>query len=316
MNRLDFTPVSTVPLEAQFLMAIGIDPLVDFAAKRLLGSPEHSRITLHFLNSVLRFTNRILEVTILNPINMKEFEVDKLSILDIRAMDSVGRRYNIEVQTTRPLGLPKRLTYYAAKQLVEQLGEGDHYADLNPSISICLLDAIMFPVEPELHQAFALRTASGLSLTDCLQVHVIELPKYVIPSDNEPITDPVDQWLYFFREAPRLTAAELARRLSDPVFAEATGVLEMIARTPAERQAYEDRLKAERDEWARTEQARREGKAEGKIEGKIEERVRVVKMLRDLVGDTEPADESLHELSLDELASIETEFQRRLRERT
>jgi len=29
-------------------MGIGIDPHVDFAAKRVLGSPEHSRITIHF----------------------------------------------------------------------------------------------------------------------------------------------------------------------------------------------------------------------------------------------------------------------------
>ena len=30
------------------------------------------------------------------------------------------------------------------KQMIEQLGEGDQYADLNPSISICLLDSVMF----------------------------------------------------------------------------------------------------------------------------------------------------------------------------
>jgi hypothetical protein len=30
-------------------MSIGIDPFVDFAAKRVPGSPEHSRIALHFL---------------------------------------------------------------------------------------------------------------------------------------------------------------------------------------------------------------------------------------------------------------------------
>lgn len=293
-------------------MAIGIDPLVDFAAKRVLGSPEHSRITLHFLNSVLGFASPIVDVEILNPINLKDFDADKLSILDIKAADSVGRRYNIEVQTTRPLGLPKRLTYYAAKQLIEQLGEGDQYADLNPSISICLLDAIMFRDEPRLQHAFGLRTAGGLSLTDCLQVHVFELPKYVIPSDNEPIADPVEQWLYFFRDASNCTAEELARRLPDPIFEEATGVLEMIAKNPEERQHYEDRLKAERDEWARTAQA----KLEGIEEGQRNERARTVKMLRDIVGELTPSDEKLADLSLDELAAIETELQRRLRDRT
>lgn len=289
-------------------MVIGIDPLVDFAAKKVLGSPEHSRITIHFLNSVLALKDPITEVTILNPINMKEFDADKFSILDIKAADSVGRRYNIEVQTTRPLGLPKRLTYYSAKQL----GEGDQYDSLNPSISICILDAIMFQHETALQHAFELRTANGLSLTDCLQVHVFELPKYVIPSHNQPITDPVEQWLFFFRQAARCTAEELTQRLPDPVFDEATGVLQMIAKNPEDRQAYEDRLKAERDEWARTAQAR----LEGKLEGKIEERLRIVEMLRDLVGNDHPSTEELAKMDLDELAKHQIQFQSRLRDRS
>jgi predicted transposase/invertase (TIGR01784 family) len=82
-------------------MAIGIDPLVDFAAKRVLGSPEHSRITLHFLNSVLRFADRIVDVKIMNPINLKDFEADKLSILDIKASDGVGRKYNNTISKSK-----------------------------------------------------------------------------------------------------------------------------------------------------------------------------------------------------------------------
>ena len=306
-------------------MLIGIDLLIDFAAQRLLGSPEHSRITLHFLNAALAFKNRIVDVIILNPINIKAFDADKLSILDIKAIDSIGRRFNIEVQTTRPLGLAERLTYYAARQLHEQLGEGDQYADLNPSISICVLNAIMFRHEASLQHAFQLRTAGGLSLTDCLQVHIFELPKYVIPSDNKPIVDPVEQWLYFFRESPKLTAEELAYRLPDPVFSEAIGVLQMIAKNPEERQLYEDRLKAERDEWARTaqaekdglergreegfEQGRQEGRQEGEIIGKIE-------LLCQLLNQPYLGERPLREQSIDELASLEADLQRRLRKRT
>ena len=48
-------------------MIIGIDPTVDFACKRVLGSPEHPAITLHFLNAVMRLLAPIREVRILNP---------------------------------------------------------------------------------------------------------------------------------------------------------------------------------------------------------------------------------------------------------
>lgn len=52
-----------------------------------------------------------------------------------------------------------------------------------------VLDAAMFRDEPTSQHAFQLRTSVGLSLNDCLQVHVFELPKYVVPSDNNVITD-------------------------------------------------------------------------------------------------------------------------------
>ena len=34
-------------------MAIGIRPTVDFAFKLMLGSPQHARVTIHFLNTIL-----------------------------------------------------------------------------------------------------------------------------------------------------------------------------------------------------------------------------------------------------------------------
>ena len=74
-------------------------------------------------------------------------------------------------------------------------------------------------------------------LTDCLRIHLLELPKYVPPGDNRIIEDPTEQWLYFFRRAGKSTAEELIARLPDPVFAEAIGVLEMIAKNPEERRA-------------------------------------------------------------------------------
>jgi predicted transposase/invertase (TIGR01784 family) len=115
-------------------MTIGIDPTVDFACKRVLGSPEHPAITLHFLNAVLRLLRPIREVRILNPTIEKAFEDDKWSLLDILATDESGRLYDIEVQTTRPLGLRQRLAYYASSLLVGQLGSGGDYRDRTVAI--------------------------------------------------------------------------------------------------------------------------------------------------------------------------------------
>jgi predicted transposase/invertase (TIGR01784 family) len=92
-------------------MGIGIRPTVDYAFKRLLGSPEHTNITVHFINAVLNGIPWITDVELLNPILGKESATDKLAILDVRARDDQGRWLNIEMQTTLPAGLPQRLTY-------------------------------------------------------------------------------------------------------------------------------------------------------------------------------------------------------------
>ena len=157
-------------------MATGIDPTVDFAFKRLLGSPEHSRITVHFLNAVLGVSPRITEVTILNPFLEKDFEEDILSVLDVLATDEQGRRLNVEMQTSLPVGIQQRLAYYTACLYVEQLTEGQDYPALRPAISICVLDAVMFPGSSDLHLDFRLRDdRHGETLTHDLQIHTIEL---------------------------------------------------------------------------------------------------------------------------------------------
>ncbi len=68
-----------------------------------------------------------------------------------------------------------------------------------------------------------------------MQIHTIELPKYQRPNNNLLISDPFEMWLYFLCFAPTSTAEELAARLNDEEFHEATEVLEMISKTPEDR---------------------------------------------------------------------------------
>ena len=117
-------------------MAIGIRPTVDYAFKLLFGSPEHSRVTIHFLNAILGHMLRIAQVTIQNPFLGKEGEDDKFSVLDIRATNEYGRQFNIEMQSTLPAGMAQRLIYYTARVYGGQLSEGDQYTVLPPAISI------------------------------------------------------------------------------------------------------------------------------------------------------------------------------------
>jgi predicted transposase/invertase (TIGR01784 family) len=108
-------------------MPLGIDPKVDLAFKRMLGSPEHPAVTIHFLNAVLQLPDPVTDVEILNPIQGREHFTDKLAMLDVLARDQYGRRLNIEMQSTVPEALRQRLMYYNCCNYTDQLSEGDDY---------------------------------------------------------------------------------------------------------------------------------------------------------------------------------------------
>lgn len=294
-------------------MSIGIRPTVDYAFKRILGSPGHTGITVHFINAVLAGSPRNTEVEILNPILEKESASDKFAILDVRARDDQGRWLNIEMQTTLPAGLRERLTYYVSSLYVSQLEEGNAYVSLRPAVSICLLDRVLFRGITEPHLDFQLRESRhGLVLSDHLQVHLLELPKYNPTEEDLAVASPLEKWLYFFRFASDLSLEEIDARLSDGAIREAAGVLKMISQTPRERELYEARLKLERDEAARLLGAREEGLEEGERIGKL---IGVIQTLQQLLGGDVSSSDQLKRQSTDDLSTLATTLQSRLRDR-
>ncbi|MBL8892633.1 MAG: PD-(D/E)XK nuclease family transposase, partial [Planctomycetaceae bacterium] len=75
-------------------MAIGIRPLNDYAFKKVFGSPANKLALLSLLNAILKSEVPIVDVVILNPFNLQDFEQDKLSVLDVKATDQNGVIYD------------------------------------------------------------------------------------------------------------------------------------------------------------------------------------------------------------------------------
>jgi hypothetical protein len=60
-------------------MPLGIKPTVDFAFKRIFGSPENVPVLIGLLNAILRLPSPIVHAVILNPFSYQDFASDKLS---------------------------------------------------------------------------------------------------------------------------------------------------------------------------------------------------------------------------------------------
>jgi predicted transposase/invertase (TIGR01784 family) len=196
--------------------------------------------------------------------------------------------------------------------LVDQIGDGDSYRKLRPSIGICILNSVHFSQLSEYHSEFRLRTRSGLELTNCLEIHLLELPKYTPLDDNVQIADPRDQWMYFFRRAEGSTVEELLDRLPDPVFKRAVGVLEMISRTPDQRRHYDARLKWELDENTRIQSAFEEGEIKGREEGEI----KLIQTLQEILGGPVSDAAVFQGRSLEQLRVMTEELRKKIQRRT
>ena len=293
-------------------MAIGISPTVDFAFKLVFGSPDHTRITIHFLNSILDLPSPITSVTIQNPFLEKDDEDDKLSVLDILAVDQHGRKFNVEMQTTLPAGMNLRLVYHGARIYGNQLNEGESYSSLHPAIVICVLTKPLFPEADELHLDFRLRDASGRILADDLQVHLLQLSKLAVMAHNVCSASAIEQWAFFMLNAETLTVNDVQWMFTDQEFTEAAGVLEMISKTPEQQMQYDARRKFQMDEAARLEQARNEGEAKGFKKGELVGRVRV---FQELLGVALPSADELSNYDEARLSELADQLQCELRNR-
>ncbi|MFO0979467.1 MAG: PD-(D/E)XK nuclease family transposase [Planctomycetaceae bacterium] len=235
-------------------MAIGISPLVDYAFKLMLGSPEHSGITVHFVNAILGGQPQMTQVAFRDSIPGIKSNDDQVSVL---ATDAKGRRLNLEILTSVPSELPQRLTYCAAASFTGLLDEALSYQTPRPSITICVLSGALSSSQPSLHLDFRMRDSkSNLAATDDFQIRILQLHHLQITAELVCHATPMEQWAYFLANVQTMTIEDVQRLFPDRVFQEAFGVLEMISQTPEQMLRYNVRLEHRNGEEARQSLAR------------------------------------------------------------
>ena len=302
-------------------MRIGIRPINDFAYKKIFSSPENKLVLISLLNAILSLVKPIVDVTIVNPYNQQEFKDDKLTILDIKAVDQDGAIYDIEMQLSIFSGLIKRVVFYGCEVYAGQLKAGEDYSKLKPVYSICLLEGTLWAKSPKVHHAFRLTDAqSGRTLNHTLEIHTLELGWYNLKEADLPTASPLDRWIFWLMHAHEYDRETLLKLLPDQAFQMATRTLTRISEITEDKQMYDSREKAIRDrQWALN-ASRSEGIAEGEIKGKIigkiEGEIKLIRALEEILQLPTSSENDLIGKSLEELQSIATTLQSKIRSRS
>jgi predicted transposase/invertase (TIGR01784 family) len=260
-----------------------ISPRVDLAFKKIFGVEENKDLLISLINSIVGTEDQVVDITLLNPYNPKNFQNDKLSILDIKAKGHNSKMFNIEIQVADEADYDKRALYYWAKVYSGQLMVSEDYTTLNKAICIHILNFTSILDSDKYHNVFNIREKDS---NKDLELHTIELKKFC-PSTKEALSEFVlriksalDIWLAFLTRNDLLNKNDLPKALDNPSLKKALEVIDEINFNSEERMAYEDRLGWLRMEASAFKKYEDNGFEKGLEEGRLEQAYAIAKAMK------------------------------------
>ena len=260
---------------------------VDYAFKRVFGRNGNEAILKDFLESILDI--EIKDIIIQNPEIPKNMRDSKIGILDVRAEINGREIIEVEMQVQNQYNIDKRSPTYITKLYSDQLKEGDSYIEVKKVAVINILNfnyykrnsyhsvaRMKFEDSKENEKVYMGYIAEDQYATEDLEMHFIELPKFREKSPD--ISSKLDQWLWLIcGEEEKI---KMAKKENEKI-KEAKSELDKLEMSAEDRELYELRLKAIRDEINIRESGyidgMKDGEEKGKKEGKKEGRNEIVK---------------------------------------
>jgi len=165
-----------------------------------------------------------------------------------------------------------------------------------------------------------MRDPVGRILTDDLQIHLLQLTNLRFTRENLASAPAVHRWAFFLLNAGTLEQDDLRKLFPEPAFVEAMEVLDVINKTPEQRDEYISRLKSQLDEAARLEYAHEEGFRAGELKGELRGELRGeligrIVVYQELLSLAQPDRDELSTYDIARLTALADQLQHQLRSR-
>ncbi|MEJ2884387.1 Rpn family recombination-promoting nuclease/putative transposase [Pedobacter sp. GR22-6] len=289
---LEDIPVDTNLAESVVVYSVGernpfIDPLVDWAFKRIFASEANKEVARAFLNEVLKGKREIVSIAYGKNEYPGEIKDKRGAVLDFVCVDENGISFLVELQRTQQTHFKDRSLFYASRLISDQAPKGKKWNyELKPVYVISLLEEFCLPGTDKglyLHDVALFDTRKATVFYDKLHFVYIELKKFD-KSESELKTG-LDKWIYSLKNASTMT--------KEPAFAEEMRVFFESARcakfTKEELEMYRT---AQQEEWDNQnvldfamekgkEQGLEAGLEQGLKQGALSKALEIAKNLRD-----------------------------------
>ena len=255
----------------------------DYVFKRIFGQEENKEALKDFLESILDVEIKNIEIN--NPEIPKNYYDSKFALLDLRVTLNTEVVVDVEMQMQNQHNMQQRSPFYMASNYANSIKEGQPYTECKKSIGINILNfnyykrnsyhsiARMKFEEPKPDEVVDMGyKEQDEYATKYLEMHIIELPKF--KKKNPEMHTKIAQWLWLFVGSEE--QMEKAGKLNKEI-RKINKKLASMSLSNEERNNYEFRLKAIRDEADAIEHATRQGIEQGQEQEKKET---VKRMLR------------------------------------
>ena len=259
-----------------------IDPLVDFAFKKIFGSEPNKDLLIAFLNEVFRGRKHIVDLVYNKTEHPGDIKEEGAAIFDLLCTGDKGERFLIEVQRAKQGYFKERALFYTSRLISDQAPKGNRKAwayNISEVYLIALLEDFTLEgstANTYLHDICLCNRDTGEIFYDKLGYTYIELSKFV-KADTELETD-LDRWLHVLKNMSQWD--KIPVYLRKPIFEKLFSIAEYTNLTKEEKTMYDSNLKRRWDNKNVLDYAIKEGMEKGMEKGRHEEALAIARELK------------------------------------
>ena len=236
----------------------------DIMFKAFYGRKENEEFLQDFLEAILG--EKIVIKKVMHDVRLEQLAKEqKFGILDLGVELEDGEFINVEIQIKNYKNIEKRTTFYACKKLIEQLGPGEDYRQLKPTIIIAILDYSFIKLPEYITETVrVVKEHREYEINNDVKYYYIELEKF--RNQNPDMTKRINQWSAFL-DMERSDLLEMACKENDKV-KRAVENYEVLTGDEEVKRLAEIRLMSKLEEKSALDCAREDGIEEGKKIGR------------------------------------------------
>jgi predicted transposase/invertase (TIGR01784 family) len=246
-----------------------IDPLVDFAFKKIFGSEPNKDLLIAFLNEVFRGRKHIVDLVYNKNEHHGDLKDEGAAIFDLLCTGTNGEKFLIEIQRGRQGNFKERALFYTSRLISDQAPKGrrsEWAYNLTEVYLVALLEDFtsqMSNSNEYLYDICLCNRETGEIFYDKLGYTYIELRKFV-KEEAELLTD-LDKWIYVLKHMSQMNKVPVYLR--KPIFEKLFNIAEYTNLTKEEKTMYDSSLKYKWDNKNVLDYAKEEAKQEGIQQG-------------------------------------------------